>query len=322
MKHIFFLLALLPYCAIGQQEKPAHASAAERFIQLYNDAKYDAIFQLFSPEMQQALPLKKTISFLSDLRQQAGKITRNEFIRYEQSYARYKTQFERALLSILISVDEQSRVNGLFIKPFDIDTNTAAIQRNKTSLILPVQDEWTVFWGGDTKTLNYHVEIRAQQRAFDWVITNEKGVSFKTNGQSNEDFYAFGKPIIAPCDAEVILVVDGIKDNVPGIMNPIYVPGNTVVLKTANGEYQCFAHFKQYTIVVKPGQQIKQGALLGQCGNSGNSSEPHLHFHMQDREDWNTAAGIKCYFENILVNGQPKTDYSPIKGERIRNKAN
>src|SRR5699024_1052259 len=112
-------------------------------------------------------------------------------------------------------------------------------------------------------------------------------------------YYAFGKEIIAPCDAKVVLVVDGVKDNKPGVMNPIYLPGNTVILKTANNEYLFFAHFKQHSIVVEQDDEVKQGQLLGLCGNSGNSSEPHLHFHIQNAENMNRATGIKCYFENL-----------------------
>lgn len=103
-------------------------------------------------------------------------------------------------------------------------------------------------------------------------------------------------------------------------MNPIYVPGNTVIIKAATNEYLLFAHFKHYSIVVKEGQKVSKGQLLGLCGNSGNSSEPHLHFHIQNVESMMNATGIKCYFDNILVNGLPKSDYSPVKGDKIRNK--
>jgi murein DD-endopeptidase MepM/ murein hydrolase activator NlpD len=102
-------------------------------------------------------------------------------------------------------------------------------------------------------------------------------------------------------------------------MNPIYVPGNTVILKTANDEYLFFAHFKQHSIVVKQGQKVKQGELLGLCGNSGNSSEAHLHFHIKYSEEMSIATGAKCYFDSIIVNGETKNDYSPIKNEKIKN---
>jgi len=80
-----------------------------------------------------------------------------------------------------------------------------------------------------------------------------------------------------------------------------------------------FAHFKQNSIRVKQGQIIKQGELLGLCGNSGNSSEPHLHFHLQEVENMNIATEVKCYFEEIYVNGELKKDYSPIQNEKIKN---
>lgn len=63
----------------------------------------------------------------------------------------------------------------------------------------------------------------------------------------------------------------------------------------------------------------KNVELLGLCGNSGNSSEAHLHFHIQNIEDMNSATGVKCYFERILVNGEAKNDYSPIQNDKIRN---
>ena len=55
------------------------------------------------------------------------------------------------------------------------------------------------------------------------------------------------------------------------------------------------------------------------CGNSGNSSEPHLHFHIQNIEDMNIATGAKAYFDNILVNGVLKNEYSPVKNDKVKN---
>ena len=89
------------------------------------------------------------------------------------------------------------------------------------------------------------------------------------------------------------------------------------LIKSANDEYLFFAHFKQHSIQVKEGDRVKQGQLLGLCGNSGNSSEPHLHFHVQNAEDMNIATGVKCYFDEIVVNGVIRRDYSPVRGEMI-----
>ncbi|NQY07669.1 MAG: M23 family metallopeptidase, partial [Flavobacteriaceae bacterium] len=147
----------------------------------------------------------------------------------------------------------------------------------------------------------------------------EKGKTHKGTGTKNEDFYAFGKPIIAPCDGEVVLAVDGVKDNIPGELNPTFITGNTVIIKTINNEYLLFAHFKLNTVAVILGQKVKTGDFLGSCGNSGNSSEAHLHFHIQNVEDFNKAVGAKCYFDNIIVNGEVKTDYMPVKNDKVKN---
>lgn len=319
-KIITFLLAtLFVTISFGQNEKLNNKTAADNFEKNYNANNFDAIFSMFGSDMQNALPLDKTKEFLTGLNSQAGKITKRQFVKYENgTYASYKTKFERALFSVNISVDNNSKINGLLIKPFT-DNNLPKIERNSTKLMLPFKGEWTVIWGGDTKELNHHVGSVAQKNAFDIVITNEKGLSYKTDGQTNEDYYAFGKELIAPCDGEIVLVVDGVKDNKPGELDPTYVPGNTVIIKTAKNEYLFFAHFKQHSIKVAQGQKVTQGQLLGLCGNSGNSSEPHLHFHIQNVEAMNAATGVKCYLDKIIVNGQSKIDYSPIQKDKISN---
>lgn len=317
MRKLLFFLIFGSQFALSQGENKAEQKVSALFERYYNENKSDSVFSLFSAQMREALPFDKTKSFLDGMAAQAGKITKREFTGHEQSYAVYKTTFERAVFNLLISLDDEAQMNGLFIRPYKEHKSTT-MERNVSKLILPFTEEWTVVWGGDTKELNYHVEHEAQKNAFDMVITDASGKSYQNDGTKNEDYYAFGKKLYAPCAGEVVLVVDGIKDNVPGVMNPVYVPGNTVIIKTANHEYLFFAHFKQHSIKVKQGQIVKQGVLLGLCGNSGNSSEAHLHFHIQNTENMNEATGIKCYFESLSVNGSVKNDYSPIQHEKIK----
>lgn len=265
------------------------------------------------------MPHEKMLSFLSGLKSEAGDIKTKSFVKYEQpNVALYKTNFERIVVALYISVDENSKINGLMVKPF-MEEKLPELLRNVSKLKLPFNEEWSVLWGGDTKEENYHIIDKAQKNAFDFIITNSQGKSYNNDGKTNEDFYAFGKQLIAPTDGEIVLVVDGIKDNKSGIPNPLYVPGNTVIIKTKNNEYLFFAHFKQNSIVVKQGQIVKQGEVLVLCGNSGNSTEPHIHFHIQNVENMNKATGAKSYFENILVNGELKKDYSPIKTQKVKN---
>jgi murein DD-endopeptidase MepM/ murein hydrolase activator NlpD len=319
MKNIFLSIVLLAFSAFGQTEKEAYKNIASQFEELYNAGDYQNIFELFDDNMKSNLPLDKTKSFLGGLKAQVGEIKSRKFTGYVKgTFASYKTEFENALFALNISVDKDNKINGLLIQPFQEQTNQS-IQRNKTNLILPFDGEWFVFWGGDTKDLNYHVESKAQKGAFDFVVHDDKGKSYKSNGLENEDYYAYGEEIISPCNAKVVQVVDGIPDNTPGDMNPVYIPGNTVILKTDQEEYLFLAHFRKHSIVVEEGQDVKQGELLGLCGNSGNSSEPHLHFHIQNQKLMHKATGIKAFFNNLMVDGKKEKTYSPIKGEIIKN---
>ncbi len=316
MKNILILITFLSIfnTANSQIEKENYKQVSTRFVSFYNVDKNDSIVAMFSPEMNAALPLDKFSQVTAGLKVQFGVIKKLRFVRLQSASALYETTFDNAVLGMTITLNPKNEIAGLLFKPY---TEAKEIIRNNTKMKLPFKGEWSVTWGGDTKEQNYHVESVAQKNAFDFLIYDEKGLTHKGTGEANEDYYAFGKELYAPCDGEVVLVVDGIKDNIPGILNPIYIPGNTVIIKTANGEFVFFAHFKQHSIVVKQGQKVTTGALLGLCGNSGNSSEPHLHFHLQNTEDMTKATGAKCFFDQLKVNGVLKLDYSPVKGDKI-----
>ncbi len=318
---ISIVLLLTVNTALAQKESENQKKVAKAFTENFNSDNAEAIFAMFNPQMKQAVPQDALNNFLSGLKAQAGKIQSREFIKFSNgTVAFYKTTFERGVFGLNLSIDGDHKINGLQVIPHQEEVETPKLTRNTTPMILPFKEEWSVFWGGDTEEQNYHVTTESQKGAFDIVIRDERGSSFKTDGRTNEDYYVFGKELIAPAAGEVVLVVDGIKDNIPGQLNPVYVPGNTVIIKTPNDEYLFFAHFKQHSIVVKQGQQVRQGELLGLTGNSGNSSEPHLHFHIQNVENMINATGAKSYFAEILVNGELKKDYSPVRGEKIKNK--
>lgn len=196
------------------------------------------------------------------------------------------------------------------------------MKRNKTILRLPFNRVWFVVWGGDTEELNRHQKAPNQKHAFDFVIVDEKGESHKGRAKANRDFYAFGKKILAPAGGVVIEAVDGIRDNKPGGINNYLIAGNLVIIKHRKNEISFLAHLKQGSVKVKAGDKIKIGQVIGLCGNSGKSSEPHLHYHLQDNEIIQNGRGIKCYFQNIAISKKDKKErkfeYSPIKGDIVK----
>jgi CubicO group peptidase (beta-lactamase class C family) len=125
MKKIFLLLFAFWISGYSIAQSDSHKLVVQSFQLNYNEENYDLIFENFSQEMKQALPLENTRQFLNNLKNQAGKIEKSEFVTFEQgTYAVYKTKFERALMAINISLNDQNKINGFFIKPYENSTQT------------------------------------------------------------------------------------------------------------------------------------------------------------------------------------------------------
>ena len=126
----------------------------------------------------------------------------------------------------------------------------------------------------------------AQRFAIDWLQLREEGGSFKGDRLDNKNYRCYGSEVMAVADATVVTVKDGIPQNVPGINSravPITletVGGNHVILDLGAGHFAFYAHLQPNEIRVKPGDRVKRGQTLALLGNSGNSTEPHLHFHI------------------------------------------
>jgi hypothetical protein len=231
-----------------------------------------------------------------------------------------KCKFEKAEapLNMEFSFNDDGSVAGFWIKP-DAQPfpTTHENDSTRTVLHLPFYGTWTVFWGGKKIEDNYHVIARDQRFAYDIVKTENKS-SHKTDGKANEDYYCWLQPIVAPAAGTVTMAVDGVADNTPGSMNPMQKAGNHVLIDHGNGEFSMFAHFHRGSVRVKPGQVVAAGDTLGLCGNSGNSSEPHLHYHLQNGPAFGDADGIPAYFVDYVADDKPVARGIPVRGQKIR----
>jgi len=126
----------------------------------------------------------------------------------------------------------------------------------------------------------------AQRFAIDWVKVGADGRTFTGNVQDNKSYLAYGADAIAVADATVAATRDGIPENVPGPASravPITletIGGNHVALDLGGGRFAFYAHLQPGSLRVKVGDRVRTGQVLGLVGNSGNSTEPHLHFHV------------------------------------------
>lgn len=324
MKKLVICLVLLFVVgsAFGQE------AATERFekvvgrmVEAINEANYPGIQADFGQIMLDAFPLEKLTPFFQGLSAQYGKIQKLGQARYiPPNQAVFPAYFERGILDIKAVLDMQDKIIGLWFLPHTV-TDIPVSEKHETELSLPFKDRWLVFWGGDTKELNMHRDIPNQQFAFDFIGVNGDGKMHTGEGKTNEDYFSFGREVLAPADGTVTDVIDGVRDNVPGSMNPYSAVGNAVFIEHREHEVSMLAHLKLGSIKVKVGDKVKAGQVIGLCGNSGNSSQPHLHYHLQNTPVIQDGTGIKCYFQkvNVIEDGkkQVKMNYSPIKGDMI-----
>ena len=305
--------------AINAQETERYTKAANRLVQLFNGADYAGIQSMFSKEMDAALPLNKSTEFFKGLALQVGKIEKLDAPKPVSSAMNFPAHFERGLLDMQISLNASDQIAGLYFKPHTASKPAPA--KHQTTLSLPFHGRWLVFWGGDTREVNHHHDVPNQRFAFDLLGVGEDGKTHHGQGTKNEDYYAFGREVVAPADGTVTEVIEGVRDNAPGSMNSFSAVGNCVIIQHRPEEVSVLAHFKQGTIKVKAGESVKRGQVLGQCGNSGNSSEPHIHYHLQNSSILQDGEGIKCVFDKVVLikDGKKETrnNYSPVKGDVI-----
>ena len=117
--------------------------------------------------------------------------------------------------------------------------------------------------------------------AWDFVLINEEGKQYKSDGSTVDDYYCYGKPVVSPADGEVVQIEDDIEDNLVGDSNLKQNWGNSIVIKHGHQIYSQLSHLRKGSIKVKVGDEVKKGEILAACGNSGRSPEPHVHFQIQ-----------------------------------------
>ncbi len=150
--------------------------------------------------------------------------------------------------------------------------------RHFKQIKLPFFGTWDISQGHN----GAHTHKDEWRHAWDFVILNKDGNQYKNEGDYPEDYFCYGKPVIAPEDGVVEKVVDQINDNIIGEVNLQQNWGNTVIIKHDDNIYTKLSHLKKDSIKVREGETVTYGQVIAQCGNSGRSPYPHLHFQVQE----------------------------------------
>lgn len=218
----------------------------------------------------------------------------------------------------------------------------------KNTLIVefPLRGEWIAPNTPAKMVPSHGTNELGQRYAYDFVQLEDKGRFYRANklryllfGVPLNICYCWGKEIYAPCNGKIIESKDGYKErhrvHILTDILAIYknsltfnlkkkgfqpVVGNYIIMECDSNVYAFFAHFQKDSIAVSVGENVQKGQFLGKVGHSGNSTEPHLHFHLMDNSDLTRAKGISCAFEKyeVLQDGEWKTVRNSIPSDKDR----
>jgi hypothetical protein len=200
---------------------------------------------------------------------------------------------------------------GLFAVGLALYVRIGTPRGTPVDLTSPVQGRWVAFNSPGEKVPSHGVHAWSQTYAVDLVYDPGDGsrpvTAWWPLARRPEEFPGFGRPVFAPMPGVVVRALGGMRDHwsrtsspallyflvegVRELLGPPGVFGNHVVIKTDEGAYVLLAHLRRRSIRVAPGDRVRRGTVVAACGNSGNSTEPHLHMQAMDRPNVWVAAG-------------------------------
>ncbi len=283
--------------------------------------------RLATVDMLAAVPTAKYAQLIGRVHHQLGKLQNAKLRNREPlegggEQILVEANFPKGTLGFTLSLDSHGRIAGLLIKPLVASKGPADDYRAHIAYGLPVLGDWTVGNGGRDAAHNIHVGNAQQWYAYDLLRTDASGHScpedVKGTAPSNAGCLAFGQVVVAPADGVVTFTADGIPDNVsPGEMDEYFVPGNTIGIDHGNGEFSFLCHLEAGSLKVHAGDPVKKGQPLAKVGNSGHSSEPHLHWHLGSNARLGNGHGLPLRFVPLMVNGKLVEDPQPVQNDRI-----
>jgi murein DD-endopeptidase MepM/ murein hydrolase activator NlpD len=192
----------------------------------------------------------------------------------------------------------------------------------KNKYIFPLRGVWYAGWGASFHT--GHRWAVPEEFALDIAKIGESGFSHKGDGTRFGDYYAYGADVIAAADGRVISAANDQPEDASAMQRPnetqeayfgrlqkeqgerlakglTAITGNYVMIDHGKSEYSLYAHLQPGSVRAHVGDQVKAGDVIGNLGSSGNSTEPHLHFHVCDKSDPLMCAGIPVNFSNVTI---------------------
>lgn len=174
-------------------------------------------------------------------------------------------------------------------------------------------------WGNGIGGTTFNAHSYPEHRySYDIGVFDSNNQTFEdpSKKDQNDNYYCWKQPVLAMVSGEVLFVANDFEDHFGNVNNPNSKGANMVVVYNKELDcYQLYVHFKQKSIVVIPGQHVDPGDELGLIGNSGGSSEPHLHVGISRRDANGFLRSLPMTFQKIKDGSDNIVSGVPVDGE-------
>ena len=150
----------------------------------------------------------------------------------------------------------------------------------------------------------------AQRFAIDWIQLDAQGRMVHGDTSDVHSFPSYGADVLAVADGVITESLDSLQDQKPPT-NPDpktitlqNIGGNHIIQDLGNGVFAFYAHLQPTSVKVSVGDHVKRGQILAHLGNTGNSSQPHLHFHLMNGASMLGSSGIPYAIDSFALAGQ------------------
>lgn len=203
-------------------------------------------------------------------------------------------------------------------KNYSFDIGSYPVNVNKNSPVIidaPLRGKNWLAGNGPSNTSEHRITSMilngkpyyAQRYAIDFVQMGEDGKTYTGDVHKNTSYRCYNQDLLAVADGKVVNIQDGIPENIPNsneFATPITeksLPGNYIIIDIGNGKYAGYAHVIPGTFKVKVGDHVKKQQVIAKLGNSGNSSEPHLHFQIINNDSFLESNGVPYGFKHFTA---------------------
>lgn len=190
------------------------------------------------------------------------------------------------------------------------------------NLHVPVRGRWIAFNSPGSRVPSHRVRAHGQMYAVDLLQEDSTGaqpIDWSIRGRSPETYRSFGSPVMSMAPGKVVHATDRRRDHrardswptmvwmmtLEGFLRALggagSILGNRVIVQHDDATFAAYAHLRQGSAVVRAGDRVDTGQVIGEVGNTGNTSEPHLHVQLMDRPRPESAAGLPMHWSGVVI---------------------